>query len=73
MTTHHVKYGGERLDRIAKATMLTERNGTVEAILDNNVGLAARLVNFTVPGESDVEVPATRIAAPAARFVLAWE
>lgn len=50
-----VKRDGERLDKIARAELGSERGGTVEAILDLNPGLAAL---------GDTPPPGTKIRLP---------
>ncbi|PZU16780.1 MAG: phage tail protein [Shinella sp.] len=67
-----VKYGGERLDRLAKKLMRTERLGTVEALLTANPGLATVTVDGLVPEGTVVTVP-DFAPASAATFTLAWE
>lgn len=71
MTTYTVPHGGERLDRIAKKLYGTEQGGTVEALLDANVGLAA--LGFEVP-EGTILVAPEHVTTPASdEYVLAWE
>lgn len=71
MNSYVVKFGGERIDRIARAIYGTERGGTVEALLDANAGLAAHGV--IVPEGTVIAVPAEVAAATDAGYVLAWE
>ncbi|PVE56290.1 tail protein X [Rhizobium rhizogenes] len=67
-----VAYGGERLDKIAKKTLQTERLGAVEAILSANPGLAMLGSQGVVPAGTMIEVPEWS-AKPASPFTLAWE
>lgn len=71
MTSYTVAWGGERLDRIAKAIYGSEQDGTVEALLDANPGLAA--LGFLIPAGTVVAVPAEVETRPAATYVLGWE
>lgn len=73
MTVYTVAYGGERLDRIAKKLMRTERLGTVEAILDANPGVADLIVDGLVPAGTALVVPEGFQAARQAAYTLAWE
>jgi phage tail protein X len=73
MTTYEVQFGGERLDRIAKKLLQTERKGAVEALLQANPDLAAAAVEGVVPAGRIITVPASFNPAPAATFTLAWE
>lgn len=73
MTTYTVAYGGERLDRIAKKTMQTERDGTVEAILNANPGLAAKMDKGLVPAGTVILIPDDYQVEASATFVLPWE
>jgi phage tail protein X len=50
-----VRRDGERLDKIARAELGSERGGTLEAILDLNPGLAAL---------GDTPPPGTKIRLP---------
>ncbi|PWE52257.1 phage tail protein [Metarhizobium album] len=68
-----VGYGGERLDRIAKRLLQTERNGAVEALLAANPGLSAAAVNGIVPEGTIIIAPPDFDPAPAVNQVLAWE
>lgn len=69
-----VAFGGERLDRIAKKTLQTERQGTVEALLDANPGLAASMQAGLVPAGTVIRLPAAfEPKVEAAAFTLAWE
>ncbi|EAU40141.1 hypothetical protein FP2506_11312 [Fulvimarina pelagi HTCC2506] len=56
-----------RIDRLAKRVYGTERGGTVEAILDANVGLAALIFpTGVIPAGADVVLPeVVERAAPA--------
>lgn len=60
----------ERLDRVAKAIYQTEREGTMELLLDANPGLAA--FGPIVPRGTVLAVPARRIV-PTSSFVRPWE
>lgn len=53
---------GERLDRIAKAELGTEKGGTVEAILDLNPGLARLGPLF--PVGTRIKLPPRPVAGP---------
>ncbi|MBB4066287.1 tail protein X [Gellertiella hungarica] len=69
-----VAFGGERLDRIAKKLMQTERQGTVEALLDANEGLATAAVSGLVPAGTVIRVPRDwSPPAPGSPTVLPWE
>ncbi|MBB5046805.1 phage tail protein X [Rhodopseudomonas rhenobacensis] len=50
-----VRRDGERLDKIAKAELGTERDGTVESILKLNPGLAA--VGWRLPLGTKIKLP----------------
>lgn len=67
-----VAYGGERLDKIAKKTLQTERLGAVEAILSANPGLATLGSQGVIPAGTVIEVPDWS-AKPSSPFILAWE
>ncbi|PZP59495.1 tail protein X [Agrobacterium sp. MS2] len=73
MSRYTVKLGGERLDRLAKKLMQTEKRGTVEALLRTNPDLAARLVDGVVPAGTVIEVPEAFEPDPVESFTLAWE
>ena len=73
MRTYTVAYGGERLDHIAQKTMQTERDGTVEAILKANPGLATVIVGLLVPAGRTILIPNDFIAKQSAGFTLSWE
>ena len=73
MTTYVVAYGGERLDRIARKIMQTERLGAVEAILDANPRLAAVASSGLIPAGTEIRIPPAFTPAPSASFTLAWE
>lgn len=64
-------YGGERLDRIAKAIYGTEQGGTVEALLDANPGLAA--LGVIVPEGTVLAVPPEVTPPDDGGYVVAWE
>lgn len=70
-----VPFGGQRLDRIARATLRTERNGAVEALLAVNPGLAElAMAGAVVPAGTTIAVPDD--FKPVARntgIVLAWD
>ena len=62
----------ERLDRIAKALYGSERDGTVEALLMANAGLAALIGPSTiVPAGTELVVPDT-VAAAAPAITRPW-
>lgn len=67
-----VSHGGERLDRIARKMLQSEREGAVEAILDANPGLAALALDGVVPAGAAVIVP-EGFTAPATASIVAWE
>lgn len=67
-----VAYGGERLDKIAKKALQTERLGAVEAILSANPGLATLGSQGVVPAGTMIEIPEWS-AKPQPSFTLAWE
>lgn len=71
MVTYTVAAGGERIDRVAKAIYGSERNGTVEALLAANPGLA--VYGVMLPAGTAIDVPLAVDAAPATTYVLAWE
>lgn len=60
----------ERLDRIARTIYQTERDGTVEALLDANPGLAA--IASLVPRGTILKVPA-KPAPKASTLTRPWE
>lgn len=71
--TYTVAYGGERLDRIAKRLMQTETQGTVEALLDANPGLAASMQFGLVPAGTIIRLPAAFTPkTETTSFTLAW-
>ena len=70
---HTVPYGGERIDRIAKQFLRTERDGATEAMLAANPGLAAVAVDGIVPAGTVVVAPVDWKPVPAAVAVLPWE
>jgi phage tail protein X len=72
--TYTVGYGGERLDRIAKKLLQTEKLGTVEALLEANPGLAAAMQTGLVPAGTVIRLPAGFTPkSETASFTLAWE
>lgn len=72
--SYTVAHGGERLDRIAKKLMQTELEGTVEALLDANPGLAGLMQSGVVPAGTVIRLPAEFSPKSAGgRFTLAWE
>lgn len=71
--SYTVPYGGERLDRIARTLLQTERRGAVEALLAANPDLAARHVSGLVPAGTVINLPTAYAPAKATGFVLAWE
>ncbi len=73
MTSYIVPFGGERLDRIAKTLLQSERQGTVEALLSANPGLGAIMEAGTVPAGTVIRAPAAFTAAKKSSFILAWE
>ena len=70
---YEVAYGGERLDRIAKKLLQTERRGAVEALLAANPGLAGIMDAGRVPAQTLIALPADFQPVDSARHVLAWE
>ncbi|CAA0128601.1 Uncharacterised protein [Starkeya nomas] len=64
---YRVKRDGERLDRIARAELGTEKGGTVEAILDLNPGLARKGPHFAVG--TLIKLPPRAASTPAGRAV----
>ncbi|MDC7787378.1 tail protein X [Rhodoplanes sp. TEM] len=62
-----VRRDGLRLDHIARAELGSERNGTVEAILDLNPGLAA--LGPIVPVGTVIWLPPRPAAGPLRRTV----
>jgi phage tail protein X len=71
--TYVVKYGGERLDRIAKKLLQTERQGTVEALLDSNPGLAGQMQSGYVPAGVVIRMPSSFTPKTTTAYTLAWE
>ncbi|CAH0339561.1 tail protein X [Rhizobium sp. CECT 9324] len=71
--SYTVAFGGERLDRIAKKLMQTEAQGTVEALLDSNPGLAAIAVSGLVPAGTVIQLPSAFSPKVTNTFTLAWE
>ncbi len=53
--TYTVKRDGERLDRICKSELGSERRGTVESVLKLNPGLAA--LGWTLPLGTTIKLP----------------
>ena len=68
-----VKFGGERIDRIARALLGTEQDGAVTALLNANPGLAAKVVNGVVPEGTEIDPPADFSPPASADILLAWE
>lgn len=71
-----IKDRGERLDRIARATLGTEQNGAAEAVLTANPGLGRKMVmalDASLPAGTEVRAPSDFKATSAEAFVLAWE
>nr|WP_306891916.1 tail protein X [Ancylobacter amanitiformis] len=64
---YRVTRDGERLDRIAKAELGTEKGGTVEAILDLNPGLARLGPHF--PAGTLIKLPPRAPAGPPVKDV----
>ncbi|MCB5203950.1 tail protein X [Neorhizobium sp. T786] len=73
MTSYIVAFGGERLDRLARKVMQTERQGTVEAIMDANPDLASLSIEGWIPAGTVIHLPVAFNPAPAMSFTLAWE
>jgi phage tail protein X len=72
--TYTVAYGGERLDRIAKKLLQTEKLGTVEALLEANPGLAATMQTGLVSAGTIIRMPAGFTPkSETASFTLAWK
>lgn len=72
--TYPVQFGGERIDRIARKLLQTENQGTVEALLEANPGLAGMMTAAMVPADTEIRMPMAFAPKTAARrFVLAWE
>ncbi|MFT0861768.1 tail protein X [Ancylobacter sp. G4_0304] len=59
---YRVARDGERLDRIAREQLGTEKGGTVEAILDLNPGLAAKGPFY--PAGTRIKLPPRASAEP---------
>ncbi|NEW96901.1 tail protein X [Rhodopseudomonas sp. BR0G17] len=53
--TYTVRRDGERLDKICKAELGTERGGAVESVLNLNPGLAA--LGITLPLGTKIKLP----------------
>lgn len=71
-----VKDRGERIDRIARATLGTEGSKATEALLAANPGLSEQMVkalDSNIPGGTAVDVPADFSPPAATGIVLAWE
>ena len=71
-----VKDRGERLDRVARATLGTEQNGASEAVLAANPGLGRKMVmspDASLPAGTEINSPADFKAVASETFVLAWE
>ncbi len=73
MSSHIVAFGGERLDRIARTVLRSERDGTVEALLATNPGLAEQIVDGFVPAGTVIRIPEEFSIEPVRKPVLAWE
>lgn len=72
--TYPVAFGGERIDRIARKLLQTESQGTVEALLEANPGLAGMMTAAMVPADTEIRMPVTFAPKTTAkRFILAWE
>lgn len=72
--TYPVAFGGERIDRIARKLMQTELQGTVEALLEANPGLASMMTAAMVPADTRIRTPVSFSPKTSAkRFILAWE
>ncbi|MDX3978931.1 tail protein X [Shinella sp.] len=71
-----VKHRGERIDRIARATLGTEGSKATEALLAANPGLSERMVkalDSNIPAGTAVDVPSDFAPPDPAGIVLAWE
>ena len=71
-----VKERGERVDRISRATLGTERSGATEALLAANPGLSEKMVKAldgNIPAGTAIETPADFAPPAPAGIVLAWE
>lgn len=73
MTKYTVPYGGMRLDKIAKMHFQTERNGSVEALLANNPGLASVTVDGIVPAGTVISTPDPFTPKVSLRPVVQWK
>ncbi|OCP17423.1 MULTISPECIES: tail protein X [unclassified Ensifer] len=73
MSSYSVPFGGERLDRIAKAVLRSERDGAVEALLAVNPGLAEKIVDGFVPAGTIIRIPEAISTEPSPKTVLSWE
>lgn len=65
-----VRRDGERLDKIARAELGTERGGTVESLLALNPGLAA--LDPILPMGTVIRLPARPPETPRKRVVRIW-
>jgi len=65
-----VRRDGERLDKIARAELGTERGGTVEAILDLNPGVAA--LGDTPPPGTKIRLPTRPSGTPVTAVPRIW-
>lgn len=62
-----VRHDGERLDKIARDQLGTERGGTVESIVALNPGLAA--LGWTLPIGTKIKLPTRKSDGPARPIV----
>lgn len=70
-----VKDRGERIDRIARATLGTEGSKATEALLAANPGLSEKMVKAldgNIPAGNEIDVPDTFSPPAPAGIVLAW-
>lgn len=65
-----VRRDGERIDKIAKAELGTERGGTVESILELNPGLAA--LGWILPIGTRIKLPARASSTPRPVVTRIW-
>lgn len=65
-----VRRDGERLDKIARAELGTERGGTFEAILELNPGLAA--LGDTPPPGTKIRLPPRPAETPVVTVARIW-
>lgn len=73
MTVYTVPYGGLRLDKIANRLFQTERNGSVEALLASNPGLASIIVDGIVPAGTAIKTPKQFTPKINLRPVVPWK